>query len=362
MKLTGALTISGAIARMTLLLSLSVFLAAAPGIDSPDAARTEALRFLRAINVTLTDDRAHVQRSAPESRLGGDTWLVEFNRGERILVRASDGTVIDYFSPAASAATREIPAKRPLGQAEAQAAAEAILDATVPGGETFQIFAVRFQSPGTDPQFGFWVIEWVRSYQGVPFESDYARVMLEANSGTPFAFHMSLDTPLPVSVSFAVARTDAERIARGAVEKSSRDPGGLPTATLKILQPNQQWGSTAGSSDSRVAWVVEFPSASVVFVDASTGELLGGRQQRSLQPPSPGPNGSLRPGMSGSVSSPAPVPPPDPQLLTGTLPSAQVVSRLSTWGVLLASSVAGLGLLLFTIRLILRLRQKRGAA
>lgn len=305
-------SVGGAFTRLFALTLIALQLGAAPSIESPESARAVALQFLSGIDASPKDDRAVAERVAPDDPLGcGDCWRVLYPTGERLQVSAEDGEILDFFSPLVSQAANTIPPKRPISRAEALAEANRVLLASG-GSEAFQLFDARLQTPGSDPQVGHWVIELFRTWQGIPFETDYARVMLEANSGAVIGLHKTIRTPLPASLAVVLTQSEAESRAANALSQFGRPAGNPSEAVVKIVQPNIVLGGTADPNTARVAWAVKFVGMTV-FVDAASGEILGGRAWMEKSPSQATQGGSVgssnRAGDQGLRAGAAVVPP-----------------------------------------------------
>jgi len=266
-------------------------------VTTEDAAGTRALQFLTAIGSAPADPNAAVQFGLAEGRANlppwpscPDCWHVAFKSGEQLSIRQGDGQVVDFSSLRLSSSWYKEKVTNPISREAALAAAESVLAASGNSGETFLSPTLEFDRPGGNfPEVGFWFISWKRTYQGIPFDNDGVNVSLEANAGLPMGLSKKLDIPLPASSTVSVSQVEAVQIARKQLSGALGFTGAVFAAQLEIVLPNDDWGNTADASASRVAWALEFDSRWFsVFVDAATGEILGGHKVRILVPDSPG--------------------------------------------------------------------------
>lgn len=258
---------------------------AATTVDS-EGARAAALQFVGAIQVPLEDTRATVQFAPDDSKLKcPDCWQVVFPSGEQVRIRASDGQIIWYLSESLHRLTRELVAIRPMERNEAVETASGAMMASGCPPDTYRLATVRFAMPGHQSEYGYWDIEWTRTFNGVPFNADFARVFIESSSGKPFLFNKTMASPLPSSLDVKLEQAEAERIATDVMNSMLGESRIAAWSELRIVSPNEQWGSTPDATLSRLAWVVNF-STEIVYVDAQTGEVLGGARALLAQPKS----------------------------------------------------------------------------
>jgi hypothetical protein len=121
---------------------------------------------------------------------------------------------------------------------------------------------------------------------GVPYSlPDGARVGINAESGELEGLAVVFRTPPPAPATFEVASDTAGRIAIGQIEKAMIADAQPFRLYAEVVRPNTRWQPT-GSEEPlavlpRVAWVCIFcdpEGCPTVYVDAETGEVIGGER------------------------------------------------------------------------------------
>jgi hypothetical protein len=292
---------------------------APPGAHvSPFVAIARARRFCQDLGTPVPDGtptRAVYQNPAPSYYL--PVWKVGFLGASSVEVADANGVVTAYFN---TALTVQLPASaQPITQAQAQAAASALLRATgQPAVELANQTLTR--SNLTDP-FTFagdlWTVRWSRVASGAggaPYRRDGASLLLQAETGAVEAWRLSFPTPaLAGPAAQSVPQAQAQQTAQAKMAAQGRLLGlsasqALKGSSLAVVQPDTLWppdglspadliiwsaagGGTAAptpGSAPRLVWDCFFsdlpagaasPSGSTgaeVWVDAATGHVIGG--------------------------------------------------------------------------------------
>ena len=159
-----------------------------------------------------------------------------------------------------------------------------------------------------------WTISWKRATNGVLYNDQGADVTLDAGKGRLYAYGAALSTPLPAVMRLDVSADQAVAIARRFLAGRSWNVLEEPAVALRIVMPSDFWEGVASGgifrgmqphrkSVSRLAWVVrtqtDWPAPNPlrwdVWVDASTGEVIGGEDLGGI------PKGTFPPAAAASM-------------------------------------------------------------
>jgi len=235
----------------------------------------------------------------------GSVWQVNFQGAASVEVADATGIVISYFNYTLANqlnANSQAPGT-PITQAQAQTIAATILQASQqPAAELAnqQFTQSSLFYPATYAG-DLWTVRWNRAAAGIPYRSDQATLLLQAETGSVEAWKLAFPTPAPASTTSNVSQSQAQQIAQAEMTAAGSYLGltnqVFQIAHQAVVQPNTLWpvngSSTPGTmalipgSPSRVVWDCYFSNApasgspsgstySEVWVDAVTGQIIGG--------------------------------------------------------------------------------------
>lgn len=235
----------------------------------------------------------------------GSVWQVNFQGAANVEVADATGIVISYFNYTLANqlnANSQAPGT-PITQAQAQTVAATVLQASQqPAAELAnqQFTQSSLLYPATYAG-DLWTVRWNRAAAGIPYRSDQATLLLQAETGSVEAWKLSFPTPAVASTASTVTQSQAQQIAQAEMSSSGSylelTNQVFQIAQQAVVQPNTLWPSggstTPGTpmpvpgSSSRVMWDCYFSNApasgslsgstySEVWVDAATGQIIGG--------------------------------------------------------------------------------------
>lgn len=177
------------------------------------------------------------------------------------------------------------PAGTPITQEAAIQVAASALTATGQAESLGSANATQQQitSPATAAG-NLWVVSFQRQFQGIPYHTQQATILLLAESGTVEAISLTFPTPGPTAPATTITSDQAS-----AAAVSQLQAVGVASATLlrtmeQVVQPNTFWQSGGSATPQpgkppRVVWACDFQDGSgidEVWIDAETGFCLGG--------------------------------------------------------------------------------------
>ncbi len=142
-----------------------------------------------------------------------------------------------------------------------------------------------------------WVSNWLRTYNGYPYETDIISISIMDESGELYSYSKNISTE-PMHTTLNVSKDDAVKIAKtkliNILGKSSVHSNKYVTASsdLKIVKPNAVFGifTPFYRNSSKLAWVIKFnkfddgtniglqlPESFIVKIDAENGNIIGGK-------------------------------------------------------------------------------------
>ncbi len=265
---------------------------AAP-IQTSDEATARALRFFQ--DVGWEPDRGGQYPEGDEvtalsvRRHGADCWDVTLNN---LSAQVSRGTSM-VVGCQKRRLFRDMPEDSPT--IEEAAANELALSYLAAGGVPLDD-AVIWKSELTRDRDA-WRVYLRREHNGFLFyEHDWDLVILEPEDGRLWAYGHNFRSPLPDTTRVLLTEEQAVSVAREYLADLALEAGGLTSAELLIVQPDDYWEHEAVNQvppawelpvalQSRLAWVVIFDKpweGTMVWIDSETGAPLGGAHTRTV--------------------------------------------------------------------------------
>lgn len=254
---------------------------------SAEQAKPIAGAFAKRLDLPFGDGATVKYRDPDQEYLRPPTWAVEFYNFSIFNIDANTGKVVGFgnFSAASAAPVKGIP----ISEAAAKAAAvKAIQALGLPRDAVFG--EAKYADHGDAP--ADWVVRWCRQTpEGVPFEDDAAYVLVRATTGVAWSASLRWSSHLPENTKITITKEQAIETAHAfAREKEGLVAAPAFTAELKVVHPNAYWSKepvrhVRYDSSTRVAWAVTLTQTGaraayemIFWVDASTGQILGGTQ------------------------------------------------------------------------------------
>ncbi|HET6385190.1 MAG TPA: hypothetical protein VFJ58_17500 [Armatimonadota bacterium] len=281
----------------TVMLLLSMVGVPGPRMTA-DQATAAARRFCGAIGLTegapirVQYDNARTRGLSP-----GPCWDVTLP-GANVVVVDEDGRVADYMNRALAGV--QTGGRPPLAPNEAIRRAAAVLQLVgAPMGElAYGYFQARDNRPGA--ALDEYIIHWDRVYRGIRYDSQGfggqgASVILNPETGAVEGFAVRLPTGPPAAVNFRVPAPQALQTAWDTIIPKGHGDEALYQVQPLIVEPTTYWqngDSKPHTGIARVAWDLEFGGDwhnSSVWIDAETGQVIGGGEGGIGGPPPRGP-------------------------------------------------------------------------
>jgi len=271
---------------------------------TPAQALTIARTFCTAIGTPVPDGtptRVIYQGIRPSYWL--PVWKVGFLGVASVEVADASSIVTSYFNIALSnqlSLNSQSPGA-PITQAAALTAAATVLQASnQPANELTSQQATQSQLTSPATYAGdLWTVRWTRAASGVPYRSNSATLLLQAETGTVQLWRLSFAAPPPaIPTNQAITQAQAQQIAQAAMDGQGSSLGlsgqTFQAASLAVVQPDTLWQTQGGGTTqptpgapSSIAWDCVFtnvpnpnsPSGTTtveVWVDSSTGQVVGG--------------------------------------------------------------------------------------
>lgn len=229
-------------------------------------------------------------------------WQVTLAPQIEVEVVDATGKISSFFNVGVSNQFSYEPAAEVISEAEAITRAQSLLKAS---GQVSELGVPKasLEQYSSKPMMAShrWVITWERLYQGVPYKDENIVALLQAETGEPIALGVNFrSAPLAAAASASPntatrgSLPDAVSIASSWVKTSNLPPMTFRIVETLVVQPNKFWLSE-GQQDQkvpgpvRVAKIVTFSVGSdliQVWVDAKTGEVIGGAAIGTLGLPS----------------------------------------------------------------------------
>lgn len=255
-------------------------------------------------------------------------WLVTFPSQAELDVADANGIVTYYTNKAyfQREGNDPTPSGPAIPEAEAMRRAQQAVDATGQH-EELQTPTATEEQPRPERMFAsyhHWQVDWPRTFHGIPYMDQGADVLMDAQTGEVMVMHLTYPTPPLTQAVTDVTPEQAVGLAAAhlAFDLGVQYPARLRDAApfLQAVRPNGGWSrfqdAPGQSRTARVAWVVRylfhsryFGREEDIWVDAQTGEILGGK------------SGSGSFGASTAGTAPAQAAPP----LAQTLPAVRAV-------------------------------------
>jgi hypothetical protein len=222
----------------------------------------------------------------------GDRWEVRLSDSAELTFDQATGefmTMIDYVR--LHKLTEGDDVKLHVGQDEARVNATRYLTVFTMLDE----IALDYEMQNRNTKL--WSFHWVRTYCGIPYDScaEGVSILISPVDGILTIYGRGFISARPKAAEIRVTQSDAVTLARqiaGLLGLQNSDSFSA-TATLKVVQRNNYWNEKPiyhyiyPGVPSQVAWVVTLntdlfgPSELIFWIDATTGELLGGTQSMS---------------------------------------------------------------------------------
>ncbi|UCG88149.1 MAG: hypothetical protein JSW71_06295 [Gemmatimonadota bacterium] len=285
----------------------------AVGAINAQTAVQETSAFAEAVGMPFGEGVETVMEAAEGPY--GDRWTVKYFDFSEVTVDAADGSVVTAINRAAVEEFMAQPTTVAITEAAAVASASEIAKLMGLPFDSAELYDVELNEFAADELYQ-WHVRWVRTADGIPYESDMAIVMLDPNSGQFLGAGKAFWSSAPESVEVRVKESQALGIAREHAQRLGIQEADVPPSVeLRIVQPNNYWGpgevvAPKYGSPSRAAWVVNLRSPSslggegaaadkVFWIDAANGELLGGTQSMGPTHISGAPSAQSRTSVSG---------------------------------------------------------------
>lgn len=280
-----------------LFLAVSMTLAfATPPVDeiSEEDALAVAAQLASAVDIPFGEGATCARKEggflAPE-------FQVKFHGFSRIRVDAETGDPIGFVDHSAFLETYAAAEADPMPKESAIAIAEDVIrELGSPEGLVFA--GATLKAPIDD--IPAWICKWDRLWNGIPYYRggpEGAHVWVAATTGEVVSAAIYRPPPAPAVSEIAVQADSALETALSFARSE-----GLPLTTpladpqLSIVQPNYAWSEASAvqvryDTPSRIAWVINIgqiaddrlPHLTGEFwVDAATGEILGGARSGGL--------------------------------------------------------------------------------
>ncbi len=299
-----------ALAVSLLLFPVSQGAATASKLTQVDANKI-ATTFCRNIGKPLTVPADNLDL-APNTKNGDSVihwhphWKVGFSDQADVEVEDATGMVTHYMNSAffyRPAEKRIGPdgkyAGKSLSQEKAVERAAAILKSTgvSPSELAFMAAIEEVDGDGSDVKEHDWRIIWNRIYHGIPYDRDQnASVEIQADTGEAIAIGVNFRSAPPTTSKIILTKEQAAITALAQTNAASMSGVSLFGSSLEVVQPNTFWQDANDRPQSdlaRIAWcnVLGYSdsnhSSCQVWVDAETGDVIGGTAGGILGAPSP---------------------------------------------------------------------------
>jgi hypothetical protein len=269
---------------------------AAASMD-PEIAKQRATAFAERVGMPWGEELT-VEVVHPHDEVG-EELLVKYFDFAYVAFDVAQDCIAGAHDSSASVEFAAQPTVVNLTEDEALARATEVAEAMDLFREPVALYMVRLAPVSEQTQE--WVVMWVRTTEGIPYERDFARLALDPSNGRLMGVGQSFRSAPPESTEVKVAQEAAVAAAREHARalgfEEVRDMP--PTAELKVVQPNNYWGPGERVGDqymapSRVAWSVAIGvpygpeggyTYKVLWIDAADGELLGGYGYRGATSP-----------------------------------------------------------------------------
>lgn len=129
-----------------------------------------------------------------------------------------------------------------------------------------------------------WVFIWPRETQGYKYHDDFTLISVDAYRGNLIGYNKNHDSKEPTTLDVKIDISDAINSA-SKVASAENFTLKSESAKLMIVNPNYRWTENFVhfTDESRIAWVIDFDKAEgrgEIWIDASTGDMLGGIETR----------------------------------------------------------------------------------
>jgi len=266
---------------------------ALPAVDATMAAET-ATAFAQAVGLPWGAELQTVEE-AGAGRYGDRThFQVKYFEFADVTIDAADGSIVAAHNGSGLAEFMAKPTKVNLTEADALVRATAIAEAMGLSRASAVLHDVKLQE-FTEGELYKWHIRWVRTINGIPYDSDMAIAMLDPATGSLLGAGKAFWSAPPETTDVVVSKDQALQSARAYARTLGIHETSLPASVeLKVVQPNNYWDMGTRvpvpfPGFSRVAWVVtlrvpspafgpEAVAEKVFWIDAADGRLLGGTQ------------------------------------------------------------------------------------
>ena len=229
-------------------------------------------------------------------------WQVTLAPQIEVEVVDATGKISSFSNLGLSNLFSDEPAGEAISEAEAITRAQSLLKAS---GQVSELGVPKasLEQYSSKPMMAShrWAITWERLYQGVPYKDEGVVVLLQAETGEPIGLGVNFrSAPLAAAASASPntaatrALPDAVGIASSWVKTLNLPPMTFRIVETLIVQPNKFWLSEGQKEQKvpvpvRLAKIVTFSAGSdllQVWVDAKTGEVIGGAAIGTLGLPS----------------------------------------------------------------------------
>jgi hypothetical protein len=132
----------------------------------------------------------------------------------------------------------------------------------------------------------YWLVEWQRQLEGIPYRDQAAVVSLQAETGHLESISFVFPTPPVTNASIILPQQQAYEIAQSILAKENITYIEMYRAETEIVQPNSFWQNRSEeplNTPVKAAWTFRFSGRDSdlyyvyeVWVDAQTADVIGG--------------------------------------------------------------------------------------
>lgn len=135
-----------------------------------------------------------------------------------------------------------------------------------------------------------WYVSWLRTFHGIPYRREGARVFLTAETGKVIGVRVDEQSVDPPTVGEALTQEQARNVAEAQLNAVGLAVSDLPVVTVQreIVPFNRFWETgdvIHPSLQTRVVWNFHYgvPLDTIeIWVDAETGDVVGGNYEGTL--------------------------------------------------------------------------------
>ena len=252
-----------------------------------DQAQAKADSIVHKVHPGATITRTSLMDIQPGNRR---VWQVEYKGQGEVDFDAQTGQVTFFYNHKRfDELTANPSSAKKLSRAEAVTKAKGIAgDLSLRVGATSDDASLSVDRGGTSG-LSSWEFRWPREKNGYKFHDDFILLGIDAFDGQIIGYNYNWFSDEPASTAVTVNESDA-----GAVAAKTASENGFGSKAgngrLVIVNPNYKWTPSfveMPPKETRLAWDFAFENndslgvhAAEIWVDASTGDMLGGESTR----------------------------------------------------------------------------------